>query len=179
MIAAVVRTALCRGEPRRSERAHTCIRPATDRTGPAALEQPRYALAPAGFFGDPATPHTVTGSPSGTNELTVEVLDSITGQFRRVASTDQFTVLGKRSGFDAVASVEPGRFGTPQFVTLAATDPATVFFTTDGEEPTPASTPFTTPILIKRGPARALLHPRPAAHRRTDRWKQPVPDIVS
>ena len=104
--------------------------------------------APEGFFGDPATPHTVTGSPFGTNELTIEVLDSTTGQFRRVASTDQFTVLGKRSGFDAVASLEPGRFGTPQFVTLAATDPATVFFTSDGSEPTPASTPFTTPILI-------------------------------
>lgn len=104
--------------------------------------------APAGFFGDPATPHTVTGSPSGTNELIVDVLDSTTGQLRRVASTNQFTVLGKRSEFDVVASVEPGRFGTPQFVTLAATDPATIFFTTDGSEPTPASTPFTAPILI-------------------------------
>lgn len=42
---------------------------------------------------------------------------------------------GKRSEFDAVASVEPGQFGTPQFVTFAATDPATI----DGNNQFPTS----------------------------------------
>jgi hypothetical protein len=93
--------------------------------------------------------HTVRGSAFGTNQVRVERQDPGSGQFQTVALTDQFTVLGKLSVFDVVPSIEPGTFGIPQVVALAATDPgASIFFTTDGSPPTTASSPYTGPITI-------------------------------
>ena len=109
--------------------------------------------APAGYLGDPAVAHAVTGSPLQTNFVEVAVLDPAADPadptFARVAFNDQFNVLGKLSSFDAVASVAPGTFGTPQVVTLAATDPtASIWLTTDGSDPTNESTRYTGPFTL-------------------------------
>jgi hypothetical protein len=60
--------------------------------------------APAGYLGDPAQDHTVTGSPYGTNVFRIEGPD-VGGSGVNVLSTDQFSVMGKvatNSGVNAV-----------------------------------------------------------------------------
>ena len=105
--------------------------------------------APGGYVGDPAVAHAVTGSPVGTNFLEVAVANPETGDFARVAFTDQFTLLGKISTFDVVPSVEPGTFGTPQVMALVSTLPsASIHFTTDGSDPTAASPTYSEPFTI-------------------------------
>jgi hypothetical protein len=107
------------------------------------------APAPDGTVGDPGIDHAVVGSAFDTNFLEVERLDPASGQFVQVAFTDRFAILGRRSVFEVVPSVDPGTFGTPQLIALVSTEPgASIFFTTDGSEPTAASTPYAGPIPL-------------------------------
>lgn len=62
------------------------------------------AGAPAGYLGDPAVDHTITGSPYNTNVFKIEGPD-IGGPGVNVVQTDLFSVMGKiatNSGVDAV-----------------------------------------------------------------------------
>ncbi|MGY0194530.1 hypothetical protein ACWA7J_05575 [Leptothrix sp. BB-4] len=52
-------------------------------------------LAPAGYLGDGVTPHTVVGSPCGTNHVELVVTDLNTGAELRRLRSDLFTVQGK------------------------------------------------------------------------------------
>ncbi|RZS58028.1 hypothetical protein [Sphaerotilus mobilis] len=56
--------------------------------------QPGEQQAPAGFLGDGATPHTVVGSPCGTNYAELTVTDLVTGAEITRFRTDRFTVQG-------------------------------------------------------------------------------------
>ncbi len=59
--------------------------------------------APTGYLGDNVTPHTVTGSPCGTNYFQVQGVDlngkplNLDGRGSSVVSTNLFTVLGKEA----------------------------------------------------------------------------------
>ena len=61
--------------------------------------------APAGYIGDGTTPHTVVGSPTGTNSIRVSgpglpevVTDAVTGEVSGGLFSDLFTVEGKIAG---------------------------------------------------------------------------------
>jgi hypothetical protein len=56
--------------------------------------QPGEQLAPEGFLGDGATPHTVVGSPCGTNYAELTVTDLNTGALITRFRSDRFTVQG-------------------------------------------------------------------------------------
>ena len=62
--------------------------------GPTLLEWD--INAPLGYLGNPALPHTVTGSPFGTNFFRVEGPD-VGGPGIDLIETDLFTVVGKRA----------------------------------------------------------------------------------
>jgi len=47
------------------------------------------------YVGDGATPHVVTGSPTGNNVFRIELQDPNTGEFNIVSETDLFVVMGK------------------------------------------------------------------------------------
>ncbi|NUS51056.1 MAG: chitobiase/beta-hexosaminidase C-terminal domain-containing protein [Nocardioidaceae bacterium] len=111
--------------------------------------------APAGYVGDGGTPHTVVGSPLGTNEFTVDQVTDGTGAAlavpERVGSTDLFTVQGKEYGGLAVsASPRGGLSNGPRTVTLTASDTAaTIRYTLDGTDPTADSgTVYDGPVTI-------------------------------
>lgn len=56
--------------------------------------QPGEQQPPAGFLGDGATPHTVVGSPCGTNYAELTVTDLVSGAEITRFRTDRFTVQG-------------------------------------------------------------------------------------
>ncbi|HEX8163691.1 MAG TPA: chitobiase/beta-hexosaminidase C-terminal domain-containing protein [Pyrinomonadaceae bacterium] len=105
------------------------------------------AAPPAGYVGDPAVGHKVKGSPLNQNFFRVEQLDPVTRQvIAVVAETDLFTVAGKLSSLNVVASPYGGAYHTGQAVTLAANDTAAAVFytmssTTDGTAPAEPSNP--------------------------------------
>lgn len=114
--------------------------------------------APEGYLGDGATPHAVTGSPHDTNYFKVEKIAGAGGDAlgdpEVLGETDQFVVQGRMTGATPpeptpTATTAGGVFATDQLVTLAATpENAQIFFTTDGTDPTTASTLYTEPIPI-------------------------------
>lgn len=92
---------------------------------------------PLGFIGDAATPHRVTGSPTGNN------LFRVVGPGVN-ASTNLFTVQGKISGPFATARPKGVVFNGSVSVFLLANDPTTkIHFTTNGATPTAASPSLT------------------------------------
>ncbi|UKA53497.1 chitobiase/beta-hexosaminidase C-terminal domain-containing protein [Arthrobacter sp. FW305-BF8] len=115
--------------------------------------------APEGYLGDGATPHAVTGSPYDTNFFKIEKIVSAGGDVlddpEVLGETDQFVVQGRKTGATAPVTPAPtattagGVFATDQLVALTATPGnAQIFFTTDGTDPTTASTLYTGPIPI-------------------------------
>ncbi|MCQ3973183.1 MAG: hypothetical protein DPW09_07020 [Anaerolineae bacterium] len=62
--------------------------------GPFLVWDQTAPAPPAGYIGDGATPHTVTGSPFGTNFFRIEGPDA-GGAGNNVTQTDQFAVVGK------------------------------------------------------------------------------------
>lgn len=94
---------------------------------------PAQGGPPLGFIGDAATPHAVTGSPTGNN------LFRIVGPGVN-ASTNLFTVQGKISGPFATARPKGTIFNGSVSVFLLANDPTTkIHYTTNGTAPTTAS----------------------------------------
>jgi hypothetical protein len=80
-----------------------------------------------------------------------------------VVRTDLFSVEGKVSGLAAFAGPEGGQHGAGHPVSLAASDPrAEIFYTTDGETPTPESTPYTGPFRLEKTTTVRLLALGPA-----------------
>lgn len=110
--------------------------------------------APAGYVGDGQTPHRVTGSvindPDGDRQNYFEIEGpDIGGPGKDVVRTDLFVVEGKISGLAAFAQPRGGFFDADRSVTLTASDPtARIFYTTDGSEPTPQSTPYDGPVPV-------------------------------
>ncbi|WP_228282029.1 chitobiase/beta-hexosaminidase C-terminal domain-containing protein [Rubrobacter marinus] len=109
---------------------------------------------PAGYVGDPAIPHEVTGSPfsdadgARQNYFEIEGPD-VGGPGVDVVRTDLFRVEGKLAGLAAFADPKGGLHGGVRSVTLAASDPdAEIFYTTDGTEPTARSTPYEGPFDV-------------------------------
>ncbi len=96
--------------------------------------------APAGYVGDPAVAHTVTGSPYDTNEFTVtQVTDGGGNPIspEPIGSTDLFTVQGKLAGPGAMASWQTGTFSHALQVTLTGNSrTAEIRYTLDGSTPT-------------------------------------------
>ena len=67
----------------------------TSRVGPFLFWDPAVApAAPAGYIGDPGTPHRVLGSPFGTNFFRIEG-PNVGGPGVNAVQTDLFTVQGK------------------------------------------------------------------------------------
>ncbi|NUR07476.1 MAG: chitobiase/beta-hexosaminidase C-terminal domain-containing protein [Nocardioidaceae bacterium] len=109
--------------------------------------------APPGYVGDGATPHTVQGSPYGTNVFRIEQLTSGTGDALTtptiVGQTNQFVVQGKLTALRATATPAGGTYTAAKQVALSSTDPtAAIFYTTNGTTPTAASTRYAGPITI-------------------------------
>ena len=114
--------------------------------------------APEGYLGDGSTPHAVTGSPYDTNLFKIEKITGADGEVLAdpevLGETDQFVVQGRKTGATQpeptpTATTAGGVFATDQLVTLSATpENAQIFFTTDGTDPTEASTLYTEPIPI-------------------------------
>lgn len=114
--------------------------------------------APEGYLGDGTTPHAVTGSPYGTNFFKIEKIAAADGEElgdpEVLGETDQFVVQGRKTGATPpeptpTATTAGGVFATDQLVTLTASPAdAQIFFTTDGTDPTTASTLYTGPIPI-------------------------------
>ena len=96
--------------------------------------------APAGYVGDPAVPHKVTGSPFNTNYFRVELL--VGGVYQPVYDTNLFTVSGKLGGsLDVAASPMGALYTTPRDITLAASNAnATIYYTTDNTDPNASPT---------------------------------------
>ncbi len=106
--------------------------------------------APAGYVGDPAIPHAVTGSPYNTNYFLVEFLNPATGLYQQYLKSDLFTVAGKIApAVDASASPMGAFYSTPRTVSLTASDAtAKIYFTLDGTIPTTAATVYAAEINI-------------------------------
>ena len=146
------------------------------RVGPFLRFDPAQAPAPPlGYVGDANTPHRVVGSPYNTNIFRVEGPDVNPNPTADACptlpaaakadpdytpanciETDLFTLQGKiLSPGPTVASPSGGSFTAPQQVSLstqasALTDDAGVkiYYTTDGSEPTLASTPYSGPFTV-------------------------------
>ena len=96
--------------------------------------------APAGYVGDPAIPHPVTGSPFNTNYFKVELL--VGGVYQPVFDTNLFSVSGKLGGgLDVAASPIGAFYTTARDVTLTASNAnAKIYYTVDNSDPTVSPT---------------------------------------
>ncbi|HKP12379.1 MAG TPA: chitobiase/beta-hexosaminidase C-terminal domain-containing protein, partial [Blastocatellia bacterium] len=102
---------------------------------------------PSGYIGDPAVNHKIKGSPLSQNFVRIERLDPVTREvIEVVGQTDLFTIAGKLSSLQVVASPHGGTYRTGQAVTLAANDTAAAVYytmtsTADGSTPLDPSDP--------------------------------------
>lgn len=123
-------------------------------------QPPAAGGPPAGFVGDAATPHKVIGSPTGNNLFRIEgprinpndkvdACPTVAGLFADCIETNLFTVEGKIAGLQVSATPGGGTYNAPQSVSLTASNPAaTIYYTLDGTDPTPASLVYSGPINI-------------------------------
>ncbi|VXB16224.1 PKD domain-containing protein [Nocardioides sp. AX2bis] len=99
----------------------------SSRVGPFLVWDPAVApAAPAGYVGDPGVPHSVVGSPYGTNFVSVERRDD-TGGWTELARTDQLSVQGRHatnSGVDVRAATYSVGADGRGFVDVYATSDA-------------------------------------------------------
>ncbi|MFQ5411287.1 MAG: hypothetical protein ACE5EC_03290, partial [Phycisphaerae bacterium] len=70
------------------------------RIGPFLIWDPAESPPPAGFVGDPTIPHTVLGSPFGTNVFRIEGPD-VGGPGVDIIETNLFFVMGKTNALDS------------------------------------------------------------------------------
>ena len=119
---------------------------------------------PAGFIGDPAVNHAVTGSPlldsnsQPQNYIRIERIDPATRQVLEVVSdTNQFSLQGQLAGLAVTAFPRGATYSASQSISLVASSPATIYYTktTDGSVPSDPSNPanalrvqYTAPISI-------------------------------
>jgi hypothetical protein len=94
------------------------------RVGPFLKWDPAVTpLAPAGYTGDPATLHTVIGSPYNTNSVKVE-RKNLDGSYTLLAQTDKFNVAGRyatNSGVDVARVSYTAPVGGPANIDVFAT----------------------------------------------------------
>lgn len=105
---------------------------------------------PAGYVGDPnlETGHKVKGSPvtdaagNAQNYFKVEQLNA-DGTASQLGFTDDFIISGKVANLQVEASKAGGPYKAAQGVLLRASEnDATIYYTTDGNDPTTASASF-------------------------------------
>jgi large repetitive protein len=121
--------------------------------------------APAGFIGDGVSPHTVTGSPTATNSVTVAGTD-VGGAGVNTVTTDQFVVIGRLAdntpgGLALSAATDTGASHTdgitsnttPTVTGITAASGASVALSVDGVKAATGvasgntfSIPLTTPL---------------------------------
>ena len=102
---------------------------------------------PAGYVGDPnlEAGHKVKGSPvtdaAGNPQNYFEVeQQNADGTYTQMGRTEDFIVTGKVARMQVEAGKAGGSYKAPQDVLLRASEPdATIYYTTDGSEPTTAS----------------------------------------
>jgi hypothetical protein len=109
----------------------------TGRFGPFLKWDPTVApAAPAGYLGDNATPHAITGSPTNTNFVRIEgpnvnptpstdACPTVSGKTADCVETKLFTVEGRVAGPLSV-SPSPVAFGSQQVGTTSAPTAVTV-----------------------------------------------------
>lgn len=110
--------------------------------------------APAGYVGDPNVEHAVTGSPTGTNYFRVRG-PGAGGAGVDTIRTNLFTVQGRIAQPRATVS-EPGDLyvtGTPIELTSSFPGESTIYYTTDGSDPTTSATRmvYSEPYLLPAG----------------------------
>ena len=101
---------------------------------------------PNAYVGDPNVEHAVKGSPvidengNAQNYFKLERLNNSGSVVEELGRTDLFAVSGKVSKLQVGTSKQGGTYKAPQDVLLRASDKnATIYYTTDGSEPTTAS----------------------------------------
>lgn len=109
--------------------------------------------APAGFLGDPGIPHTVVGSPFGTNVFSMQQVTDATGAGLPapvlVGTTDQFVVQGKLASLQVTATPKGGTYTSAQQVMLSSNDSsASIYYTVDGSEPNDQGTKYDGPVSL-------------------------------
>ncbi|MBM4252059.1 MAG: hypothetical protein FJ146_08820 [Deltaproteobacteria bacterium] len=106
--------------------------------------------APTGYIGDPNVPHTVVGSPFGTNFIRLERLQGT--RYETVMYTDLFNISGKLApDLDVDASPMGAFYTAPQQLTLTASEAsAQIWYTIDGTVPVIGThgTLYTGPVAI-------------------------------
>ncbi len=117
--------------------------------GGAGVSVYQYSLD-GGVTWSAGTPVTtkisLSGLTSGLKTLQVKGKHAATGAWQASPTTASWTV----DTVKPVTSISPagGTYGTPQTVTLSASETATIYYTTTGTAPTTASPKYTAPIAV-------------------------------
>jgi hypothetical protein len=83
------------------------------------------------------------GSTSSTREITLDHDTTLTAHFTRTPLTEEDTVPPT-----IIATPTGGKYRTSQIATLSANEPANIYFTTNGNNPTTSSSVYSSPIYI-------------------------------
>jgi hypothetical protein len=123
----------------------------SSRVGPFLKWDPASSdEALAGYLGDPGVPHTVAGSPFGTNYVRVERIPASAAAIL-VGENNLFAISGRKHKFAVAASHVGGDYNPAPSVKLAATLPgSTIKYSIDGSDPA-GGVVYTSPISLPAG----------------------------